>query len=127
MKPTYVTSVNAPRPVGPYSQACAAPSGVVFLSGQTPIDPETGTLVPGGIAEQTERVFQNIGHVLSAAGCTFQHVVKANVYLTDMADFDGMNEVYARHFDGGLPARTTVAVSGLPLGARVEIEMQAIQ
>ncbi|MBX3094788.1 MAG: Rid family detoxifying hydrolase [Cryobacterium sp.] len=127
MTPNSVTSEHAPAPVGPYSHACATPSGLVYLSGQTPIDPATNELVTGGITEQTARVFRNLEHVLEAAGCGFRDVVKVNVYLVDMNDFAEMNAVYATYFDGRFPARTTVAVAGLPLGARVEIEMQALQ
>lgn len=124
---SYVQSEHAPAPVGPYSHACATPSGLVHLSGQTPIDPTTNELIEGGIAEQTARVFRNLEHVLEAAGCGFGDVVKVNVYLVDMNDFAEMNAVYATYFEGQFPARTTVAVAGLPLGARVEIEMQALQ
>lgn len=127
MTPTFVHSEHAPAAVGPYSHACATPSGLVHLSGQTPIDPATNELIEGGIAEQTARVFRNLEHVLEAAGCGFGDVVKVNVYLVDMNDFAEMNAVYATYFDGQFPARTTVAVAGLPLGARVEIEMQALQ
>ncbi|ALO67209.1 hypothetical protein AS189_12750 [Arthrobacter alpinus] len=117
---------GAPVPVGPYSQACGVPNGLLFLSGQTPIDPETGQLVSGGIEVQTARVFDNLGIVLEAAGCSWRDVVKVNVYLVNMDDFAAMNSVYARYFDCQYPARTTVAVAGLPLKARVEIELQAM-
>lgn len=127
MRPTYVTSADAPAPVGPYSHGCTTPAGLVFLSGQTPIDPTTNELIAGGVADQTARVFENLKHVLTAAGCGFRDVVKVNVYLVDMNDFAEMNAVYATYFDGEYPARTTVAVAGLPLGARVEVEMQAVR
>lgn len=123
----WIHSERAPASVGPYSHAVALPSGLVHCSGQTPIDPSTNRLVDGGIAEQTARVFANLALVLDAAGCGFGDVVKVNVYLVDMNDFAEMNAVYATHFDGQFPARTTVAVAGLPLGARVEIELQALQ
>ena len=127
MEPTYVMAESAPAPEGPYSQACGIPNGLLFLSGQTPIDPATGQLVGGGIEEQTARVFDNLGLVLEAAGSSWRDVVKVNVFLVDMDDFAAMNAVYARYFDGQYPARTTVAVAGLPLRARVEIELHAMR
>ena len=119
-----VHAPDAPAAVGPYSHA-AAGGGLLYLSGQTPIDPANGRLVDGDVGVQTERVFANLAAVLRAAGLSFDDVVKVNVYLTDMADFAAMNEVYARTFAQPYPARTTVAVAGLPLGARVEIEAVA--
>jgi len=119
-----VHAAGAPAAVGPYSHAVRA-GALVYLSGQTPIDPATGGLVPGDVAVQAERVFANLAAVLEAAGATFDDVVKVNVYLTDMADFAAVNAVYARTFAEPFPARTTVAVAGLPLGARVEIEAVA--
>ena len=112
--------------IGPYSPGIDA-GALVFLSGQTPVDPETGALVAGGIAEQTRRCLANLADVLAAAGLTLDDVVKANVYLTDMADFAQMNAAYAECFTEPYPARTTVAVAGLPLGARVEIEVIALR
>lgn len=94
----------------------------MYLSGQTPIDPANGRLVEGDVAAQTARVFANLASVLAAAGLSLEEVVKVNVYLTDMADFAGMNQVYAGVFSEPFPARTTVAVAALPLGARVEME-----
>lgn len=126
MTPRPITAPGAPAPVGPYSHAVHARGEVVALSGQTPIDPATGDLVAGGIDVQTRRVMDNLRLVLDAAGCDFGDVVKANVYLTDMADFPAMNAVYAGYFTEPHPARTTVAVAGLPLGARVEIELWAV-
>lgn len=120
-----VTDPAAPEPVGPYSHAASGPENLLYLSGQTPIDPATGALVDGGIDVQTERVFANLASVLAAAGRSFADVVKVNVYLIDMADFAAMNSVYARVFSAPYPARTTIAVAGLPLGARVEIELVA--
>ena len=114
----------APAPVGPYSHA-AAGVGLLYLSGQTPIDPATGVLVPGGIGEQTRRVLENLALVLTAANLGLDDVIKVNVFLTSMADFAEMNTEYARHFDEPYPARTTVAVAALPLNARVEIEVVA--
>ena len=118
------SSGDAPRAVGPYSQAVES-GDHVFLSGQTPIDPATGLLVGGDVGEQADRCCDNLGAVLAAAGRTFDDVVKVNVYLTSMNDFAAMNEVYATRFTEPYPARTTVAVAGLPLGARIEIELVA--
>jgi 2-iminobutanoate/2-iminopropanoate deaminase len=120
-----ITDPHAPEPVGPYSHAAQHANGTLFLSGQTPIDPATGRLVEGDVEAQTRRVFANLESVLTAAGRTFDDVVKVNVYLIDMADFAAMNAVYATVFRTPFPARTTIAVAGLPLGARVEIELVA--
>lgn len=122
-----VTAPEAPEPVGPYSHAVRAGGAgeLLLLSGQTPIDPATGALVDGDVGTQTRRVFANLAAVLAAAGLTLDDVVKVNVYLTDMADFPAMNAAYAEAFSAPYPARTTVAVAGLPLGARVEIEATA--
>lgn len=116
----------APAAIGPYSQAVRSPQGLLFLAGQTPIDPATGRLIDGDVGEQTRRCFANLFAVLAAAGAGPGDVQKVNVYLTDMADFAAMNEAYAEQFEAPFPARTTVAVAGLPLGARVEIELVAI-
>lgn len=110
--------------IGPYSHAVWA-GKKLYLSGQTPLDPATGELVQGDIGAQTEQCFRNLFAVLQAAGLEPNHVVKVNVYLVDMADFAAMNAVYATVFEEPYPARTTVAVAGLPRGARVEIEMTA--
>jgi 2-iminobutanoate/2-iminopropanoate deaminase len=110
--------------IGPYSHAVDS-EGLVFLSGQTPIDPATGQLVEGEVGEQARRCVDNLSAVLAAAGLTLDDVVKVNVYLTSMDDFAAMNEVYASRFTEPYPARTTVAVAGLPLGARIEIELVA--
>ncbi len=115
---------KAPAPIGPYSQAIRA-GGFLFCSGQTPIDPATGELVPGDIAAQTLQVMKNLEAVLSAAGLTFKRVVKSTIFLIDMADFTAVNGVYAGAFGEIPPARSTVAVAALPRGARVEIEMIA--
>lgn len=120
-----VFAADAPAPVGPYSHAAAHPGGTLYLSGQTPIDPSTGALVEGTVAVQTRQIFTNLESVLAAAGRSLDNVVKVNVYLVDMADFAAMNEVYATMFTAPYPARSTVAVAGLPLGARVEIELVA--
>ena len=110
--------------VGPYSHGVEA-GELIFLSGQTPLDAQTGKLVAGGIEAQTEQSFKNLFVVLSAAGLSPENVVKGNVYLTDMDDFSAMNSVYARQFQPPYPARTTIGVASLPLGARVEIELIA--
>jgi 2-iminobutanoate/2-iminopropanoate deaminase len=110
--------------VGPYSQAVDA-DGFVFLSGQTPLDPKTGKLAEGGVKEQTEQVFKNLSAVLGAAGLTFDNVQKTNVFLVDMGDFAEMNAVYKEKFSSPYPARSTIGVAALPLGARVEIELIA--
>jgi 2-iminobutanoate/2-iminopropanoate deaminase len=115
---------DAPKAIGPYSQAIIAGT-MVFTAGQVALDPASMELVPGGVPEQTDRVLRNLAAVLAAAGTDFAHVVKTTVYLVDMADFAAMNEVYARHFGAHRPARSTVAVAGLPKGARVEIDVIA--
>lgn len=120
------TAYSAPQAVavGPYSHAVSA-GELVYLSGQTPIDPATGKLVQGSVAEQTAQCFANLFAVLEAAGLTPEQVVKVNVYLADMNDFAAMNAVYAGQFSQPYPARTTIGVAALPLGARVEIELIA--
>jgi 2-iminobutanoate/2-iminopropanoate deaminase len=110
--------------VGPYSHAVEA-DGFVYLSGQTPLDSATGKLAEGDIAAQTEKCFENLFNVLAAAGLTEADVVKTNVFLIDMGNFAAMNAVYATKFTAPYPARSTIAVAGLPLGAQVEIEMVA--
>lgn len=118
-----ITSSTAAA-VGPYSHAVDS-DGLVYLSGQTPLDPATGRLVEGSIGEQALQCFANLFAVLGAAGLDQSHVVKCNVFLTDMADFAAMNEVYAAQFEQPYPARTTIGVASLPLGARIEIELIA--
>lgn len=120
------TAISAPDAVavGPYSHGVIG-DGHVFLSGQTPIDPATGTLVEGSVEAQTRQCLANLGSVLAAGGLGFADVMKCNVYLIDMADFPAMNTAYAEHFEEPYPARTTIGVAALPLGARVEIEMIA--
>ncbi|SDO22450.1 2-iminobutanoate/2-iminopropanoate deaminase [Psychrobacillus sp. OK028] len=110
--------------VGPYSHAIES-GDLVFLSGQTPVDSQTGKLVEGDIVEQTNQCFKNLFNVLEAAGLTPDNVEKVNVFLTDMNNFNAMNEVYSAQFSEPYPARTTIGVSSLPLGAQVEIEMIA--
>lgn len=116
---------NAPGAIGPYSQAIKA-GGFVFVSGQIPTDPQTGEFVAGGITEQTEQVLKNLKAVLEASGSSLAQVVKTTVFLADMKEFSGMNEVYATFFSGAPPARATVAAAGLPRDARVEIEAVAL-
>ena len=120
-----IQTETAPAAIGPYSQAIRA-NGLVFCSGQIPIDPATGKFVAGGIAEQTEQVLKNLSAVLEAAGSSLERVVKTTVFLADMAEFAEMNEVYGRFFTGQTPARATVAAAGLPRNARVEIEAVAL-
>jgi len=115
---------NAPKAIGPYAQAVAA-NGFLFTAGQIALDPATMQVVPGAVAEQTERVFANLGAVLSAAGLQFTDVVKTTVFLRTMDDFAAMNEVYARHMGEHRPARSTVAAAGLPRDVLVEIELVA--
>jgi len=120
-----IQTETAPPAIGPYSQAIRA-NGLVFCSGQIPIDPATGKFVAGGIGEQTEQVLKNLSAVLEAAGSSLERVVKTTVFLADMAEFAEMNEVYGRFFTGQTPARATVAAAGLPRDARVEIEAVAL-
>lgn len=110
--------------IGPYSHAVGA-AGLLFLSGQTPIDPQTGRLLQGTVGQQTAQCLANLTQVLATAGLTLDHVVNVQVYLTDMNDFTDMNVVYEAHFSPPYPARTTIGVASLPLGARVEIGMVA--
>ena len=120
-----VQTEHAPAAIGPYSQAIKA-GGFVFVSGQIPIDPQTGEFVSGGVGDQTERVLKNLSAVLEASGSSLEQVVKTTVFLADMKDFGSMNEVYARFFTIDPPARATVAAAGLPRDARVEIEAVAL-
>ena len=119
-----VSTPTAPAAIGPYSQAIQA-GNLLFLSGQIPIDPATGHLVEGGIEAQTRQVFQNIGEILKAAGASFDAVVSATVYVTDMNDFAKVNEIYATYFSPPAPARATVQVARLPKDCRVEIQVIA--
>jgi 2-iminobutanoate/2-iminopropanoate deaminase len=122
---TVISTELAPKAIGPYSQAIRT-NGFVFCAGQTPIDPAVGKLIEGDVQAQTRRVLQNLGAILEAAGTSLSKVVKTTVFLTDMANFKAMNEVYAEFFAEHPPARSTVAVAGLPLGAQVEIECIAV-
>jgi len=117
---------QAPKAIGPYSQAIVA-GELIFCAGQGAIDPATGEDRKGGVAAETERTLDNIAAVLSAAGSDLAHVVKTTVFLIDMADFAAMNEVYAKRFGTHRPARSTVGVAALPRGFRVEIECAAIR
>jgi 2-iminobutanoate/2-iminopropanoate deaminase len=121
-----ISTKTAPAAIGPYSQAVRS-GGWVFLSGQIPIDPGTGRMLEGGIVEQAERVLDNLGAVLQAAGLSFDHVVKTTIFLADLGDFQAVNEVYAKRFlRSPQPARSTVQVAALPRGAKVEIDAIAV-
>lgn len=117
-------SLQAPKALGPYSQAIVA-GGFVFASGQVPINPATGEFVTGGIKEQTKQSLTNLSHVLAEAGIDLTHVVKTTVFLSDMDNFGAMNEVYSTFFKEPFPARSAVAVKTLPKGALVEVEVVA--
>ena len=119
-----ITSSDAPKAIGPYSQAVRA-GGLVFLSGQIPLDPKTGELVGVDVRAQADRVIDNLAAVLRAAGLSFEQVVKTTIYLTDLADFGAVNEVYGKRFGAVPPARATVQVAALPRGAKVEIDAVA--
>ena len=119
-----INTENAPKAVGPYSQAISM-GDFVFCSGQISIDPRTNEVFTGDIKTQTEMVMKNIEAVLSAAGMGYGHIVKTTIYLTNMADFAAVNEIYAKAFTAEFPARSTVAVAGLPKGVNVEIEVLA--
>jgi 2-iminobutanoate/2-iminopropanoate deaminase len=122
---TRIATNQAPQAVGPYSQAVSA-GDFVFVSGQIPLDPESGKLVEGGLERQTGRIFQNIGAILKEAGLDFSHVVSATVFLTNINDFNAVNDVYGKYFEGGvLPARSAVQVAALPKGAKLEISCTA--
>jgi 2-iminobutanoate/2-iminopropanoate deaminase len=127
MTRTRIHTDNAPAAIGPYSQAIEVPAGrMVFFSGQIPIDPSTQQVIVGDISAQTERAMQNLKAVLEAANLTFSNVVRCGIFLVDMADFAAVNEVYGRYFAAPAPARSTVAVAGLPKGVRVEIDAIAV-
>ena len=128
MSRSAVASPDAPKALGPYAQAQVVLSGplrLVHTSGQVGLDPRKNELVAGGVGAETRQVLANLEAVLGAAGCTLGDVVKTTVFLVDMADFDAMNKAYAQAFAEPFPARSTVAVAGLPKGARVEIEVVA--
>jgi len=119
-----VVTSGAPAAIGPYSQGIVA-GGLLFVSGQIPLDPRTGQLAPGGIEEQVTRVLENLKAILDSAGSSLGRVVRTTVYLTDLAEFPRMNEVYRSYFSADPPARSTVQVCALPKGARVEIDLIA--
>ncbi len=125
IKREIVSTSQAPAAVGPYSQAIKA-GGFVFTAGQIPLDPASGKLVTDGIEAETERVMQNLSAVLAAAGSSLENVVKTTIFVTDIADFAQVNKVYGSFFEGNPPARSTVQVAALPLGAHVEIEAVAV-
>ena len=120
-----ITTDKAPQALGPYSQAIAA-GQLLFLSGQIPLDPAIGKLVDGGIAEQTHRLMSNLRAVLTAAGASFDNVVRTTIFLADMNDFTAVNEVYGSYFENPAPARACVQVAELPMKARVEIDAIAL-
>ena len=122
---TIISTENAPEAIGPYSQAIRA-NGFIFAAGQTGLDPATMELVAGGVEAQARQVLTNLQHVLEAAGTSLDRVVKTTVFLTDMANFAAMNTVYKEFFPANPPARSTVAVAGLPKGGLVEIEAVAL-
>jgi 2-iminobutanoate/2-iminopropanoate deaminase len=119
-----IEAEKAPKPIGPYSQAVEV-GNLVYLSGQVAINPETSTFMNDDVATQTEWVMKNIGEVLKCAGLEFSNIIKTTIFLTDMNNFKAVNEVYAKYFETDFPARETVAVLGLPLGALVEISVIA--
>lgn len=121
-----ISTPNAPAAIGPYSQAVEA-NGMLFISGQLPVNPSVGKIEASEISSQTEQVLINISAVLAEAGYTFADVVKSTVFLTDLSNFAGMNEVYKKYYQTDCPARSTFAVKDLPLGALVEIETIAVK
>lgn len=121
-----IETLLAPQAIGPYSQAIDA-NGMVFTSGQIPIDPEQGKIVAETIEEQAEQVMKNLQAVLAAASVGFDHVVKTTCFLADLGDFAAFNMVYGRYFPGDAPARSCFAVAGLPMGAKLEVEMIAVK
>lgn len=121
-----ISTSNAPGAIGPYSQAIEA-NGMLFISGQIPIDPATGKLVEEDITVQTERVMKNIGAILEAAGYSFENVIKSTCLLSDMSNFAAMNAVYGKYYQNSPPARAAFAVKGLPLNALIEIETIAVK
>ena len=124
MEKEIINTTNAPAPIGPYSQAVQA-GNFLFISGQVPINPATGTIEATDIAGETEQVMKNLEAVLKEAGFAFRHVVKTTIFLSDMAHFNAVNEVYGKYFTGNYPARETVAVKGLPRNVNLEISMIA--
>jgi 2-iminobutanoate/2-iminopropanoate deaminase len=125
MQMDYVATPDAPQAIGPYSQAVKA-NGVVYTSGQIALDPATGNLVDGTFEEQVHRVFRNLEAVLKEAGSSFDRVLKATVYVTDLGNFQTLNAIYASYFGDHKPARTTIQASALPKGGAVEIDLVAL-
>lgn len=125
MKRAAVRTDRAPKAIGPYEQAILA-NGFIFTAGQIPLDPKTGNIVDGGIAAQTRRALENLKGILEASGSSLDRVVKATVFLKNMADFPAMNAVYAEYLGSSKPARSTVAVAELPGGALIEIDLVAL-
>ncbi len=121
-----ISSPQVPKPAGPYSPGIRA-NGLVFISGQIPVDPQTGELVGGGIQEQTARVLENLKTVLQAAGLSLDDVVKTTVFLQNLSDFGQMNEVYGKYFSANPPARSTIEVSRLPRDCKIEVEAIALE
>lgn len=124
MNKRIIQTQNAPAPIGPYNQAIEA-GGMLFISGQIALDPQTGTLIMDTVETETEKVMQNLQAILLEADLSFEHVVKTSIFLSDMAHFTTVNTIYARYFSANYPARETVAVAGLPRGVNVEISMIA--
>ena len=124
-KPVPVVTDSAPKAIGPYTQGITA-QGMLFVSGQIPLDPRTGVMVSGALEDEVIRVLENLGAILKTAGSGFDRVLRTTVYMTDLADFEAMNSVYSRYFEKGRPARSTVQVVTLPRGARVEIDAIAL-
>ena len=124
MKREVIKSEKAPKAIGPYEQALKL-DGWVYTSGQIPLDPQSGAMVEGGIGAQTRQVLENLRRVLEAAGTSMNRVVKTTVYMTNLADFQKMNEIYAEYFPQDKPVRSTVGVASLPRGAMVEIDLIA--
>lgn len=122
----YITTNDAPHAIGPYSQAVRS-GNLLFLSGQIPLDPKSGNLIEGDFSSQARRVFDNLRAVLRASGADFRNVTRATVYLTDLANFQVLNSIYAEYFGDHKPARSTVGVAQLPRGAAVEIDFIAIK
>ena len=127
MSKKVINAAAAPAAIGPYSHAIDTGLGLIFTSGQIPVDPATGEIVEGGIEAQTEQVFANLKAVLEAAGSSFDKVVKATVFLQDMKDFATVNGIYAKYLGTDAPARSAVQVAGLPKGSLVEIEVIALK
>jgi 2-iminobutanoate/2-iminopropanoate deaminase len=123
-KKTIIKPSKSPAAVGPYNHAVRI-GDLLFCAGQIPIDPATGNLIPGDVKAQTERVLQNVKAILDDQNLTFANVVKSTVFMTNLGDFAGMNEIYSKHFTSDFPARSTVQVAALPKGANVEIEVVA--